>query len=133
MEALIIIDNENDCDTQHNLTKNKGFANYLRSSIGSSIGRSHLGQSMASPIRIALDYQGIARRFLVVDPLPQAAMLTYDRDIDDSAIILNDSFQLKEFIFITSGNIIWDSTPLVRRSLPYQAIARRASFTHGYK
>lgn len=36
-------------------------------------GREALAQAMANPIRTSLDYQGIGRKLLVVDPLPQGA------------------------------------------------------------
>ena len=49
-------------------------------------GKIALAQAMANPIRRNLDYHGIARRALVVDPLPQGAMPTYDRDIDVAAV-----------------------------------------------
>lgn len=39
---------------------------YLRSARG----RAALGQSMIAPLRRNLDYQGIARRALIVTPLP---------------------------------------------------------------
>lgn len=42
-------------------------------------------------VRRSLDYQGIARRALVVDPLPEGALPTYDRDIDVSAVIKDDA------------------------------------------
>lgn len=38
-----------------------------------------------------LDYQGIARRALVVDPLPQGANPTYDRDIDVAAVVISNN------------------------------------------
>ena len=50
-------------------------------------GKVALAQAMANPIRKNLDYQGIARRALVVDPLPQGATPTYDRDIDVAATV----------------------------------------------
>lgn len=37
-------------------------------------GRIALAQAMANPIRISLDYQGVGRKLLVVDPLPQGAL-----------------------------------------------------------
>src|SRR5260370_39688229 len=37
-------------------------------------GKIALAQAMANPIRRNLDYHGIARRSLVVDPLPQGAL-----------------------------------------------------------
>lgn len=40
-----------------------------------------------APLRRHLDYQGIARRALVIDSLPQGALPTYDRDIDIASII----------------------------------------------
>ena len=36
-------------------------------------GKIALGQAMATPIRRNLDYQGVGRKALVVDPLPQGA------------------------------------------------------------
>ena len=46
---------------------------------------------MANPIRRNLDYQGIARRALVVDPLPQGALPVYDRDIDVAAVVVSSN------------------------------------------
>lgn len=54
-------------------------------------GKVALAQSMANPIRRNLDYQGIARRLLVVDPLPQGVNPTYDRDIDVSAVVVSSN------------------------------------------
>lgn len=42
--------------------------------IKSPFGRRKLAESMAAPIRRNIDYQGIARRALVVDPLPSPAL-----------------------------------------------------------
>ena len=54
-------------------------------------GKVALAQAMANPIRRNLDYQGIARRALVVDPLPQGAQPVYDRDIDVSAVVVSSN------------------------------------------
>lgn len=54
-------------------------------------GKISLAQSMANPIRRNLDYHGIARRALVVDPLAQGALPTYDRDIDVSAVVISSN------------------------------------------
>ena len=54
-------------------------------------GKLALAQAMANPIRKNLDYHGIARRALVVDPLPQGAMATYDRDIDVAAVVISSN------------------------------------------
>ena len=45
----------------------------VESAIMSQQGKIALAQAMANPIRRCLDYQGIARRALVVDPLTVAA------------------------------------------------------------
>lgn len=52
-------------------------------------GKIALGQAMALPIRRNLDYAGVARRALVVDPLPNGALPVYDRDIDVSAVVVS--------------------------------------------
>jgi hypothetical protein len=130
MEAHVIIDSENDCDTPHNLFLKKGFANYLKSPIG----KSQLAQSMAMPIRRSLDYLrhfacSISYSVIVIARRALGSLPIYDRSIDVSAVILNDDLSLVEFIFITSKNFIrvgrdYGVSP-VRRSLPYQGIARR--------
>ncbi len=52
-------------------------------------GKIALGQAMANPIRRNLDYQGVGRRVLVIDPLPQGALPVYDRDIDVAATVIS--------------------------------------------
>ena len=59
--------------------------------ISSQEGKIALAQAMANPIRRNLDYHGIARRALVVDPLPQGAYPTYDRDIDVAAVVISSN------------------------------------------
>ncbi len=52
-------------------------------------GKIALAQAMANPIRRNLDYHGIARRALVVDPLGQGAYASYERDIDVAAVVIS--------------------------------------------
>jgi hypothetical protein len=59
--------------------------------INTQDGKIALAQAMANPVRRNLDYHGIARRVLVVDPLPQGAMPTYDRDIDVTAVVISSN------------------------------------------
>ncbi len=54
-------------------------------------GKIALGQAMANPIRRNLDYQGVGRKALVVDPLPQGALPIYDRDIDVGAVVISSN------------------------------------------
>ena len=54
-------------------------------------GKITLAQAMANPIRRNLDYQGIFRRTLVLDPLPQGALPVYDRDIDVAAVVISSN------------------------------------------
>lgn len=44
-------------------------------------GRVALAQAMVEPIKIALEYQAIGRKLLMVDELPQGALPRYERDI----------------------------------------------------
>jgi len=57
----------------------------------SNDGKVALGQAMANPIRRNLDYKGVARKALIVDPLPQGAFPTYERDIDVSAAVISSN------------------------------------------
>lgn len=43
-----------------------------------------------TPIRRSLDYQGIARRTLIIDELPEGALPYYDLDIDVAPGLLDD-------------------------------------------
>lgn len=54
-------------------------------------GKIALAQSMANPIRRNLDYQGIARRLLVVDPLAQGVDAKYERDIEVAATVISSN------------------------------------------
>jgi hypothetical protein len=47
--------------------------------------------AMAMSLRRRLDYAGIARKALHIEPLPPGALPTYDRDIDVSAVLEFDS------------------------------------------
>jgi hypothetical protein len=51
-------------------------------------GKLALANAFSNPIRRNLDYQGMARRALVQDPLVQGALAVYHRDIDVSASVI---------------------------------------------
>lgn len=59
-------------------------------------GRVALAQAMANPIRISLDYQGVGRKLLVVDPLPQGALPVYDKDVDARAFVISKRGQVPD-------------------------------------
>ena len=63
--------------------------NLISQEMASEQGRMQLASAMANPIRTSLDYQGIARKLLVVDPLPQGALPVYDRDVDAKAFTVS--------------------------------------------
>lgn len=46
----------------------------IAAALGTEEGRAQLATAMVEPIRRSLDYQGIGRRLLFADPLPEAAM-----------------------------------------------------------
>jgi len=85
---------------QNHMSANQGLAGrpsysdqqkdeMVKRALMSSDGKVALGQAMALPIRRNLDYAGVARRALVVDPLPNGALPVYDRDIDVSAVVVS--------------------------------------------
>ncbi len=63
----------------------------LRQALLTNEGKVALGQAMANPIRRNLDYQGVGRKALVVDPLPQGALPVYDKDIDVAACVISSN------------------------------------------
>jgi hypothetical protein len=64
------------------------IAKYLKSPSG----RQQLAASMALPIRRSLDYHGIARRALYIEPMPQGALPYYEPTyaVQDSIVIDDD-------------------------------------------
>lgn len=87
---------------QNNQSANQGLAQQpsfteeqkdelIRRALMTTEGKVALGQAMANPIRRNLDYQGVGRRVLVVDPLPQGALPVYDRDIDVAAVVISSN------------------------------------------
>lgn len=60
----------------------------IKRALTTSEGKIALGQAMSVPIRRNLDYSGVARRALVVDPLPTGALPVYERDIDVAAVVV---------------------------------------------
>jgi hypothetical protein len=81
-------------------------------------GKIALGQAMAVPIRRNLDYQGVGRKALVVDPLPQGALPVYDRDIDVAAVVVSSNGAAPESrVFgdrVTVPELEYVSNPTVR-------------------
>ena len=75
---------------QHSVSDDKRDELIARA-IQTQDGKIALAQAMANPIRKNLDYHGISRRALVVDPLPQGAIASYDRDIDVAAVVISSN------------------------------------------
>ncbi len=63
----------------------------VRRALMTTEGKIALGQAMANPIRRNLDYQGVGRRVLVVDTLPQGALPVYDSDIDVVSVVVSSN------------------------------------------
>ncbi len=55
-----------------------------------SDGKYKLAASMQNPLRERLDYEGVGRRAIVVDPLPQGALPYYDKDINVPAVVIGE-------------------------------------------
>jgi HK97 family phage major capsid protein len=61
-------------------------------------GKMKLAASMQNPLRERLDYEGVFRRAVVVDPLPQGALPYYDKDINVPAIVIAEEGKTPETI-----------------------------------
>lgn len=68
----------------------------LKKALTTERGKIALGQAMANPIRRNLDYQGIGRKALRVDPLPQGALPVYDVDIEVEAVVVSSNGAVPE-------------------------------------
>jgi hypothetical protein len=90
----------------------------LKQAMSSEQGKIALAQSMANPIRRNLDYMGVGRKALVVDPLPQGALPMYEKDIDVAATVISshgsapESYVQGERIMVPEFEVV--SNPTVR-------------------
>ena len=53
----------------------------IAQALATEAGREALAQAMVEPIKIALEYQAVGRKLLMVDELSQGALARYERDI----------------------------------------------------
>jgi len=118
--AKIIEDNQNSSNT---LAGRPSFNDQqkddmIKRALLTQEGKIALGQAMALPIRRNLDYAGVARRALVVDPLPTGTLPVYERDIDVSAVVVSSNGSAPESIVrgdrVTVPEFEIVSNPLVR-------------------
>lgn len=88
---FIVITSDNQLGTRDKLAQK--FNGILDNLINSSAGRAKLAASMVQPIRRNLDYQGSARRALLVDSLPTGALPIYDinKFQHDEVVITSDN------------------------------------------
>lgn len=61
----------------------------IANALNTEEGNEALRQAMVEPIRRRLDYQGIGRRLLMVDQLPQGALARYERDVASVAQVIS--------------------------------------------
>lgn len=61
-------------------------------------GKMKLAASMQNPLRERLDYEGVFRRAVVVDPLPQGALPYYDKDVNVPAVVISEEGKTPETI-----------------------------------
>lgn len=114
---------EEGSNTSNTLAGRPGFSDQqkdemIKRALLTTEGKIALGQAMALPIRRNLDYSGVARRALVVDPLPTGALPVYERDIDVSATIVSSNGSAPESVVrgdrVTIPEFELVSNPLVR-------------------
>ena len=83
-------------------------------------GRTALAQAMVEPIRRSLEYQGVGRKLLMVDELPQGALARYERDVAAIAWVIPrrgavpDQIQEGEEVLVPTFEIA--ANPTVRLS-----------------
>lgn len=104
---------------KNNLTNEMKEA-IIAQALNTDEGRVALAQAMVEPIRRSLEYQGVGRKLLLVDELPQGALARYERDVSAIAHIISrrgavpDQIQEGEEILVPTFEIA--ANPLVRLS-----------------
>jgi hypothetical protein len=66
--------------------------------VDSPEGRAKIAQSMISPLRTKIDYRGVGRKALVVDPLPSGVLPYYDKDINVPSIVIAENGEEPEAV-----------------------------------
>lgn len=95
---------------QHPFIINKCGKLVTRASIKNAF-HSRLAQAMSRPIRRSLDYQGIARRALVIQPLPPGALPCYDK-IFSSIEPTTIEFKRDKFVINKHGKLVKRNIPI---------------------
>lgn len=80
-------------------TKNDLISSYLNTATG----RSSLAASMSAPLSRRLDLNSLARRLLLVDPLPAGAIPVYDKNPLQDSYVINDPNSFGELGFTVSA------------------------------
>ena len=55
----------------------------LRIALSTATGLAKIAANLSSPVRIKLDYQGIGRKFGIVEPWPDGMPMIYDSDVEE--------------------------------------------------
>lgn len=66
-----------------------------------------LAIAMTLPLRNKLDYAGLARKVLQVDPLPPGALPIYDKDIDVCGALEDKTFKHNKFSINSQGKAVF--------------------------
>ncbi len=70
----------------------------IAQALQTSEGRVALAQAMVEPIKISLEYQGIGRKLVMVDELPQGALPRYERDIAVKSYVISKRGRVPDMI-----------------------------------
>jgi len=66
----------------------------IAQALSSQEGRTALAQAMVEPIKTSLMYQGVGRKLIMVDELPQGALPRYERDIAVKSYVIGKRGQV---------------------------------------
>lgn len=76
-------------------SRGKAWANsqgFISKYLSSRIGRMKLAQSMVAPLRRTINYSNIAKNCFTTTPLPQGALPTYNKVIDNSKVFISRGY-----------------------------------------
>lgn len=110
-EALVV-------EARETPTMGAPISDVVREMLSRSDGRTQLAQTMINPLRRRLDYQGVARRLLSVEPLPAGALPIYDRDPEPGVArrVMVPTFELESNPTVQIGAVRSRRFDIIERS-----------------
>jgi len=98
----------------------------LRAAMSTSAGLAKIAANLSSPVRQKLDYEGIGRKFAVVEPWADGMPMIYDSDVEEFTAAIIGHNGTTRFIEIEVDRVTLEPFEIVARpKIPYSELYSR--------